>query len=458
MWQLDLVLLILYTIGTILIYKPAIVGLNISGSENYNNHKTIDLMSEGRFSDALGYSEKAYNDLKNKKNTSPILFLLYLYNNTQSVIDKNKSELYDATFNYAACLEENGIEVDKAAALFEKCIIEGPQFGLEKAIYIETSAYVLLKIYINKGDKWQAENLLSGLISAFSSNSSAGSVFAVNSLLLYAYYLENFGDFDRASEIRKQVLVILGENTDVYLYNKLLLKICNDYITENNVIEAEKFFNKIQVKKAADDPLYEEYLITQARLFEQTNDMDGAEQKFQEYIEKISARLGENNNKYVSALFSLASFYFKTSKEHQAKELIDKSLGIASKLKEVKIELFYNILLASALSDFLCKDLEKSVYKLSLIEHFYTNQINKYYFFLTEEEKESFISTFEKRYDIINSIYVSIGDSLRLCKLYDNILAIKSAALQSNQYLRNYILKSENKKLVSDYKSILKQK
>ena len=148
MWQLDLVLLILYTIGTILIYKPAIVGLNISGSENYNNHKTIDLMSEGRFSDALGYSEKAYNDLKNKKNTSPILFLLYLYNNTQSVIDKNKSELYDATFNYAACLEENGIEVDKAAALFEKCIIEGPQFGLEKAIYIETSAYVLLKIYI----------------------------------------------------------------------------------------------------------------------------------------------------------------------------------------------------------------------------------------------------------------------------------------------------------------------
>ena len=78
--------------------------------------------------------------------------------------------------------------------------------------------------------------------------------------------------------------------------------------------------------------------------------------------------------------------------------------------------------------------------------------------FLSQEEKESYILANENRILQINSILALINKPELNGRIFNNILAIKGIALQSNQYFKRYLLQSGLDDLLTDYNKLLEAK
>src|SRR5690606_30490824 len=113
-------------------------------------------------------------------------------------------------------------------------------------------------------------------------------------------------------------------------------------------------------------------------------------------------KAGKDSYQYISVIRQLGNFYYQIGDIEKAGELIGEAQIILNPVRNENKDLYNDVLLSSLASR---KTIDEEL--LNEIENQIFDQVASNYIFLTEEEKESFVSKTEKRIIFLNSYYVS---------------------------------------------------
>ncbi|AVR44750.1 hypothetical protein C7S20_05425 [Christiangramia fulva] len=177
-----------------------------------------------------------------------------------------------------------------------------------------------------------------------------------------------------------------------------------------------------------------------------------AEKSYSTALGVVIDKAGKDSYQYVSVLRQLGNYYNQIGDNKKAGELIGEAQTILNPVRSENKDLYNDILLSSlasrnAVDEELLNEIEDQIF----------DQIASNFIFLTEEEKESFVSKTEKRIIFLNSYYVRENGPEFAKRLYNNILATKQLALNSNQHLRRFISEAP-KNIQTEYHQLLKNK
>lgn len=430
----------------------------------YNRYKYIEqserYFDKGRYASALKYADKVYNKVqKSNKPPSGFFIIPYIYSRSETGIKKANLRYYQAAINYAFCLQSIGNNNEEAIARYEKLNI------YSKTIFPKEKEYQLIpligcaQIYIAEGKNIEAEGCFSELLKLIDKVDKSDRDISVQILLFYSLYAQKNGDLKKAQELRlkaKDLYLESGGSSKSSNYLYLLSSIIGDYILEGNYDSARDLIEKSErlFRKKRKDIIYQDFLLAKSRIEEYDNNLNDAEKILKSRVVRARRNQGPKHLDYSNSLKQLALFYYRNSDFEKAGKVFAESFSIAQNLKSRSILFYYDVLFAKILNDFAQGNLGEIEKNIGDIEQFIYSQINENFVFLTEDEKEIFILSLSSQFDFINRLYIGLPNINFTSRIYNNLLATKSIALQSNQYLRQLILRSEKKELITLYDSI----
>lgn len=454
--------------------------------------KTEEYLNDGDKIAAFQYSKSSYEKETNRKEVSKYFFLARFYSETtfdrkQKLLDK-----YSALIGYANCLMSDPKFISESETLFNSALrlINSDLVKAEKNNLAIFPTLSLAEINLQKGTFIKAENYFSRLYELNKNSEQEDVEYIIFNNMLFADQALRVGDFSKAMELQLENIT-LYEKTDLsktssnYL-SMLLLASTSELYFQNFekasvlLLKAVPIADKKQ-KKA----IYSQYLLVKARycyysaLNNQGNEaiidktwwqkakeffsdkpnlnnelFKEAEKCLIELAKITKEKSGDNSDEYISSLSQLAIFYSSIGNFDFAQRNYKEALSILKPNKETNKDLYYSLLLNLVLVEY-----NKNVSQPDLeeIEKFYYQKLTDNYLFLSEDERVSFSLNTERKFDIINSIYINKKGEKSGVSLYNNTLALKNIALYSNQNIRDY-LKVANSRIKNNYQSLLEQK
>lgn len=454
--------------------------------------KTEEYLNEGNQVAAFDYAKASYTKETCRNEISDYLFLAKLYSKSdfdkkQKLIDK-----YSALISYAQCLKSDPGFVLKSESLFIAGLelIKSDLVKEERNNLAIFPTLSLAEINLEKGNFIKAENYFNTLYDLNKNSGQEDVQYIINSNMLFADQALRVGDITKAMKLQLDNLD-LYEKTDLSKtssnYLSLLLLATTSELYFQNFEKASDLLLKsipIAEKKEKKD-VYSLYLLIKAGycyssalnnrgneavldknwwekvkgFFSEKPNLNNelfkeAENCYTELVQITKEKLGSNSPEYVNSLNQLAAFYSSTGNLDLAQKNYKEALSIFKPNRDTNPDLYYSLLMNAE-----CVGLNKKVNQSTLeeVEKYYYQKLVDHYIFLNEDEKVSFTLNTERKFDIINSIYINQGNEKAGASLYNNTLALKNIALYSNQNIRDY-LNIANLSLKKNYQILLEEK
>jgi len=423
--------------------------------------KTERYLNEGKYNKALKFSEKIYQKVpSSEKSNSSIWVLKKIFQNSK----KGKKTLvlrrYQASVCYAFCLQSLGNKLNEAEELYLNCE------DISKIHFINEPDYYVLPIvgrsliYIYKGEPIKVEKCYNQLSSFFYHLEPKDLEYTVNMILIYSMFIERHGDFNKARELRKEALELYKqseESKESHLYLTLLLSVISDYFVENQIKEAQSLV--IESEKIAQrrrkQLIYLDYLQVKARYAEYNGHLKDAENL---YLKALRKSRKKGRSEYITKLTSTASFYFRQSDFQKAKYYHELSLRKSFGNFKSFVSVGQSQILGLSLSNFALGEYNLSLSGMNLLDSLLKDQINQNFEMLITDEKELFVLKVGESFRLSNSMYLALKDTSLYGNIFDNVIALKSIALQSNQYMNDLLSSIGRQKLKDRYNNILAKK
>lgn len=450
------------TLMACIIYFGPLLYVSWSIKDRYSLIKQSEIyFSEGRIDDAINLAQEAYdNSAIQSKEVKPFFFMQYLFEKSKVSEQKIYNKCYQASVNLAYCIQATGDSLDKAEDLFKNSINISKTYFRNDPEYLLFPLLGCFRIYMAREDNTRSDSCYYLLSNILSDLNRYDVFYKTQSLLLYSIFAEKTGDIDRAVALRREALSLYeDEDIDNEYFASILLKVIPDCLETNELSTAKKYLDQCGeiLKKSKTKTIYREYLFVKARYQEYIGDVSEAENSLILALDLIKNTPGTSEVDIIRGEYALASFYFQNNKYSLACDLFEQSLKIASESKDNKI-LYQDVLLGSAISDYKSGKIETSLMKTELIESDLKKRFDQDFLFLPEDEKENYVVKFEKRITLINSIRASQADSLNLSCLFNNILATKAVALESNRFIRAFLAKNNAIILRRKYNELMNRK
>lgn len=453
--------------------------------------KTEEYLKEGNKVAAFDYAKSSYVKENSRNEISKYLFVAKFYSETnfdrkQKLIDK-----YSALIGYAYCLKSEPKFILKSESLFNTALrlINSDLLKLEKNNLAIFPTLSLAEISLDKGNYIMAENYFSKLYELNKTSDQEDIDYIIKSNMLFADQALRVGDISKAMVLQLENLT-LYEKTDLsktssnYL-GLLLLATASELYYQNFEKASDLLLKSIPIaEKKQKKDVYSLYLLIKARYCHSSalkkrgneaildknwwekakeifsdkpnlNDelFEEAENCYTELARITKEKSGNNSFEYISSLNQLAGFHSSIGNFDLAQKNYKEALSLLIPHKETNKDLYYSLLLNSVSVGF---NKNPSQSNLEEIEKYYNQKLTDNYLFLTEDEKVSFSINTERKFDMINSIYINQANEKLGINLYNNTLALKNIALYSNQNIRDYlnVTKSSLKK---NYQSLLEE-
>ena len=450
------------TLMACIIYFGPLLYVSWSIKDRYSLIKQSEIFfSKGRIDDAINLAQEAYdNSAIQNKEVKPFFLMQYLYEKSKISEQKIYNKRYQASVNLAYCIQATGKNLDKAEDLFNKSINISKTYFRNDPEYLLFPLLGCFRIYMVREDNTRSDSCYYLLSNILSDLNRYDVFYKTQSLLLYSVFAEKTGDIDRAVALRREALSLYeDEDSDTEYFASILLKVIPDCLETNELSTAKKYLDQCAeiIKESKNKTIYRDYLFVKARYQELVGDISEAENSLLLALDLIKNTPGTSEVDIIRGEYALASVYFQNHKYNLACDLFEQSLKIASDSKDNKI-LYQDVLLGSVISDYKSGKIETALMKIERIETDLKKRFDQDFLFLPEDEKENYVAKFEKRITLINSIRTSQGDSLNLCCLCNNILATKSVALESNQFIRAFLAKKDAFILRRKYNELMNRK
>lgn len=462
-------------------------------SDKYSNlNKTEEYLQEGDKTSAFEYAKSSYEKETNRSEIANYLFLAKLYSKSNFDRKQKLINKYSALVSYAHCLKSDQKFILKSESLFNAGLelVNSDLLKQEKNNLAIFPTLSLAEINLQKGNYIKAENYFSKLNELNKNSDQEDVYYIINSNMLFADQALRVGDISKAMRLQLENLT-LYEKTDLsktssnYL-GLLLLATASELYFQNFEKASGLLLKSVPIaEKKQKKAIYSLYLSTKASycyssalnnrgneeildknwwqkvkgFFSEKPNLNDelfkeAENCFKELVQITKEKSGENSSEYLVSLNQLASFYSSIGNFYLAQKNYNEALSILKPNKETNKDLYYSTLLNSTSVES-NKNANQST--LEELEKYYYQKLTDNYLFLTEDEKVSFSLNTERRFEIINSIYINLGNEKSGAHLYNNTLALKNIALYSNQNIRSY-LNVANSNLKKSYQNLLGEK
>lgn len=454
--------------------------------------KTEEYLNEGNQVAAFDYAKASYTKETSRSEISDYLFLAKLYSKSnfdkkQKLIDK-----YSALISYAQCLKSDPGFVLKAESLFIAGLelINSDLVKEERNNLAIFPTLSLAEINLEKGNFIKAENYFNTLYDLNKKSGREDVQYIINSNMLFADQALRVGDITKAMKLQLDNLD-LYEKTDLsktssnYL-SLLLLATTSELYFQNFEKASDLLLKSIPIAEEKEKKdVYSLYLLIKASycyssalnnrgnkavldknwwekvtgFFSEKPNLNDelfkeAKNCYTELVQITKEKLGSNSPEYVNSLNQLAAFYSSIGNLDLAQKNYKEALSIFKPNRDTNPDLYYSLLMNAE-----CVGLNKKANQSTLeeVEKYYYQKLVDHYIFLNEDEKVSFTLNTERKFDIINSIYINQGNEKAGASLYNNTLALKNIALYSNQNIRDY-LNIANSSLKKNYQILLEEK
>ncbi|RKD90027.1 CHAT domain-containing protein [Mangrovibacterium diazotrophicum] len=417
------------------------------------------LFKKGEHSKSIDLAQRDYDKcLSISYNISPFFYFAYRFENSELNDYRKNNALYQATVNLALCLQAKGLELDRAAQLFNEAIeLSHSKFNNEKE-YLVFPLIGRFNIFMAQGKSNEVEKCYSKVSNIFSDLDENDIFYKTQALILYAKFLGNRGDIAKAMLIRKEALETYEKQPRSSSEHALLLmNFAKDLISINQLDEAESKLNACEelLDGKENQIIYYNFLTTKAILFESK----GQEHAAKEILLKVYSSLrdipGVSDLNLISASEQLARYYLKSREFNKASSIYNDLLKQSEKM-EITPNEYTQIVFRAALADYQAGDKLNAERKaeniLSLFDKFYFDE----FLLLPANEKENLIAFWENKLEFMNFMLVNDPSPKSIERLYDNVLKTKSLALESNRSMLRYI--SDHPSLREKYNSLVKAK
>ena len=460
--------ILLYLILTLLFFILYISPILIFSWSLNDRYKLINqsekYFSEGKYNEAINAAEKYYCQIViPKQNVSPFFFMKHMYENSKLFERNSNIKCYQALTNLAYCLKSKGVDIDRAESLF----LESIKFCKTK--FTNSPEYLLFptsgcfNIYLARGDNKKIDSCYYEISNLLTKLNQYDASYKAQSLMLYATFSEKNGNIKQAIKLRREALAVYhSQGKDIWgstAYSQILLKVISGYLINLELKEASFLLDECEelLKDKHEKTIYRSLLFIKAQYLELNNQLVEAEETLEIAVNLTLKNSGTKNEDFLAGNFVLASFYFRQHNIARAKAIFDKLLKINESVKNSG-NLYNAILLGSALTDSESLNFKDASFKAKNIENYLFKQFDTNFAFLPEDDKENLVFRIESQIDQLNSIHIKVGDSLQICRLYDNILATKAIALESNRFIRNIISQNDRSDLLSRYNNLAKRR
>lgn len=485
-------IVVLLSIFNYIYYAGFSFYLSKSLSDKYSTlKKTERYLEKGDIIGATDYAKSSYEKETEREQVSKYLFLARLYSETD--FDKKQKLIakYSALISYAYCLKVNPKSIEKAESLFNNALklIKTDLLHKEKNNLAIFPTLSLAEINLDKGKYQIAENYFNILYELNKTPDQEDIEYIINSNLLFVDQALRVGDVSKAMRLQIENLnlyektdlsktssnylgfLLLATESELYLQNfenasKLLLqsipiadkKQNKDIYSLFLLVKAHYCHSSALAKRGNEAILNKSWWERVKGLLSDKQNvneelLNEAQHCYLQLAQLNKEKLGINSNEYIVSLNQLASFYSSIGNFNLAQKKYQEALFILKHRKEVHKDLYFNVLLNIVNLKF---DNSTSNYDLEEIEKHYHQKLIANYLFLAEDEKVAFSLNMEKKFNIINSIYIRQANEKAGINLYNNTLAMKNIALYSNQNIRNY-LNVANSSLKTNFEILLKE-
>ena len=458
-FKLILGLLAFLIVSSIMEFGPSLF-VNRKLSDRYRYLERSDrYFAKGQYEEALKYAEKVYSKAKNTELPSRFFIIPYLYEKSRLNYIEHYINLYNATFNYAYCLQATGKDITSAEKLYKTCIKICQVYFPDKKEFIVSPITSCFSLYMARGDRQKSDSTYLQLSKYLNKLDDQDVDNTVMTLMIYSLYAKQNGDFENMFNLQTQALSVYEKykaksKSTIHLILRTI--VISAYLQNNDLISASKLIEETELiaKKNKDDETYMGFLNVKSRLFSLTGRVVEEEDILIKIQDEIKDRQGEQSLEYSNALYNQAVFYYRRGLLKDADSYFTKAIKIATPYSTDHAINYYDLLLASALCDYSSGNIKSTKIKLSLVNVFLLKYISSSLILLSENEKESLVLSYSGRLDLINTIYASLNEPSINTLLYDNILATKGIALQSNQFFRQLVFSSGQQSIISQYNHI----
>ncbi len=275
-----------------------------------------------------------------------------------------------------------------------------------------------------------------------------------------AVFYSEMGNYTKVEQLYLQALEInknaLGENHLDYAISLDNLAVFYEVEMRNYTKSEQLKLQALEIKKntlGETHSYYANSLNNLAFLYCNMGNYSKAEPLYLKALEIRKNALGETHPDYARSLNNLAGLYEDMSEFSKAEPLYIQSLEIKKKSLGITHPDYANALYN--LAD-LYNDMSNYVKaELLLIEglEISLQNINQYFSFLSEKEKELYLKTIEYKFERFNEFAIKRKEQNYFItnNVYDNLLKTKGILLKSGTAMRSAVLSSKDEKLITTY-------
>lgn len=372
--------------------------------------------------------------------------------------------------NYAGALSNLGSiyymkeDYKKAEPLLKESLhISSIFFGKKHSFYFN-ALNMLAVAYMSTGAYELAEPLYLESLSLRKElyGESNQSVFtAINNLANLYILMRNY---DKAEKLIKNALEELESlNMEGSVTHALLIiQKASLYEYQNRNEEALKLYEKaanIYKKEfGEDDPNYISLLsnIVYTKSFYVRQASDDIESLWLDILLRQEKILGTNHSNYIGTVNNLAMYYMYSGNYGKSRTLLKKNINALKNTIGEKSLLYQSMLWHLAVNEEITGNSEEAQELCNFYFELKREQVQRFFTFMSEKEREAFVDSFDENLNILYSLYCRYAKESSLTGfIYNYKLLSKSLLLNSSRHLQQSIIKSNNESLIKEWHRLL---
>lgn len=381
-------------------------------------------------------------------------------------IDSTSCDMYFRTLNnLSVAYQQLGMD-DNAEPILVKVIkLKKDNFGAENLSYAKSLNNLGL-LYLKRGKYTEAEILFIESLKIKDKLNDPDSLSLAFSYLNIGNLYKTMGNILKSWEYLEKSVNIFDKYPDADINEKAkawisLAKVClsiekND--RANEMLERTKSYRTNAKGKKDISYVYSIYDL--AMLKWKIRNFIDAEDYLNEAMEILESQKLTHHPLYSSCLNSIGIIYWVQDKKSEAEKKLSEALKLRKKYIGNHHPDYANTLqnYAGVLKE-VGKDSEADQYYKEALE-LYLHQVNKYFSYLSENEKAAYYETIRERLDVFYSYVLSRAkdNSELVGMLLDLRLATKSLLLNSSKKVKRNILNSGNEKVITLYNNWIEVK
>ncbi len=290
----------------------------------------------------------------------------------------------------------------------------------------------------------------------------------------YAVALNNFGElysrmgnYQKAEKLYQQAIQVYEEHMgkEDLDYSNTINNLANLYADQERLEEAEKMYleaiEMVRETLGENHPNYATKLNNLAWLYENMGQYHRAEELHQRSLEIREKTFGNQHPLYANSLNNLAQIYAKTGREKEAEATYQQALTIVEAALGQKHSVYGKYLSNLANAYLLNQELEKAEPIYQQVNQSLFTQIEDYFPFLSEREKEDFYNNrIRFHFEKFNTFALRRAEQnpMVLEDMYNNQLSTKALLLNASSKWKKRIRNSGDIKLIKAYDTWQTQK